>query len=138
VQLDKVKQGTDLVVDMELRNTTRVDIRNIALTQIVPSGWEIANERLAGDDGKGERDPARNGYMDYRNQRNARVDYVDIRDDRVLQYFNLDAGSTIRFRTRVNAAYRGRFYLPGVLAEAMYDATRHASSAGRWTEVVAQ
>ena len=45
---------------------------------------------------------------------------------------------TIRFRTRVNAAYLGRFYLPGVLAEAMYDASKQAHTAGQWTEVVAQ
>jgi alpha-2-macroglobulin len=126
------------VVDVEVRNTTRLHLRNIALTEIMPSGWEIHNERL-NDEGNatGEREE-RNNYDRYRNANAARADYVDIRDDRVMQYFSLEQGGTIRFQTRVNAAYRGRFYLPGIVAEAMYDATMHASSAGRWTEVVAQ
>jgi alpha-2-macroglobulin len=55
-----------------------------------------------------------------------------------VQYFKLGAGSTIRFSNRVNAAYRGRYYLPGVVVEAMYDATKQARSVGRWTEVAAQ
>jgi uncharacterized protein YfaS (alpha-2-macroglobulin family) len=63
---------------------------------------------------------------------------LDIRDDRVLRYFSLRPGETIRFETRVNAAYRGRYYLPGVVAEAMYDAATQARAAGFWTEVVAQ
>jgi uncharacterized protein YfaS (alpha-2-macroglobulin family) len=63
---------------------------------------------------------------------------MDIRDDRVLRYFSLRPGESIRFQTRVNAAYRGRYYLPGIAAEAMYDAKKHANSAGFWTEVVAQ
>ena len=67
----------------------------------------------------------------------AHVDYTDIRDDRVLQYFGLRPGESIKFTTRLNAAYLGRYYLPSVSVEAMYDATRNARSQGRWTEVVA-
>jgi uncharacterized protein YfaS (alpha-2-macroglobulin family) len=138
VNVDSLKQGEDVTVDIIVRNNTREDLRYIALTQIVPSGWEIANERLhdAGD-GTGERD-ARGGYDEYRNTRAAQADYVDIRDDRVMQFFDLPAAGTIRFQTRVNAAYQGRFYLPGIAAEAMYDATKYARTAGRWTEVVAR
>lgn len=138
VALDSVPQGTDLAVDITVHNATRLPVRNIALMQIVPSGWEIHNERLNEESaGKGQRDATYRGQQ-YQNQQTARADYVDIRDDRVLQYFGLDAGGTIHFHTQVNAAYRGRYYLPGIVAEAMYDATMHASSAGRWTEVVAQ
>jgi hypothetical protein len=138
VDVSKLAQGEDVMVDIALRNATREDRKHIALTQIVPSGWEIANERLFdADEGTGERDRQGN-YSDYRNERMARADYVDIRDDRVLQFFDLAAGATIRFQTRVTAAYRGRFYLPGIAAEAMYDATQHARIVGRWTEVVAR
>ncbi len=138
MDVSKLTQGSDVMVDIEVRNTTRLNIDNIALTQIVPSGWEIYNGRLFDEEeGKGER-TAPNRYMEYRNAREARADHVDIRDDRVLQYFNLGSGSSIRFQTRINAAYRGRFYLPGLVAEAMYDASKQARSAGRWTEVVAQ
>lgn len=138
VDVSRLPQGEDVIVDITVRNATRQDVRHIALTQIVASGWEIANERLndAGD-GRGQRD-ASGTVQQLRNQAAARADHVDIRDDRVMQFFDLPAGSTIRFQTRINAAYRGRYYLPGVVAEAMYDASIHARTAGRWTEVVAR
>ncbi len=138
VDVSSLRQGDDVTVDIVVRNTTRNDLRHIALTQIVPSGWEIANERLHdADDGTGERD-ARSRGEEFRNQRAAQADFVDIRDDRVMQFFDLPAGATIRFQTRVTAAYQGRFYLPGIAVEAMYDATKYARTAGRWTEVVAR
>jgi uncharacterized protein YfaS (alpha-2-macroglobulin family) len=138
VDVARLAQGEDVTVDIVLRNTTREPIRHIALTQIVPSGWEIANQRLHdADDATGDRD-AGSRSQEFRNQAQAQADYVDIRDDRVMQFFDLGAGATIRFQTRVNAAYRGRFYLPGIAAEAMYDAATHARTAGRWTEVVAR
>jgi len=133
-----LKQGEDVAVDITVYNSTREDLRHIAMTQIVPSGWEIANERLHDvDEGTGDRD-VRNRGDEFRNQRAARADYVDIRDDRVMQFFDLPAGGTIRFQTRVTAAYQGRFYLPGIAVEAMYDATKYARTGGRWTQVVAR
>jgi len=140
VDVSKLKQGTDVMVDLAVRNGTSVAIDNIALTQIVPSGWEIHNERLAGDgDATGEREAQPRNRFDGSLARTApRADHVDIRDDRVLQYFSLRPGETIRFQTRVNAAYLGRYYLPGVLVEAMYDASKQAHTAGQWTEVVAK
>jgi uncharacterized protein YfaS (alpha-2-macroglobulin family) len=139
IDVAKVVQGTDVVADLEVRNVSGFAIDNIALTQIVPAGWEIYNERLAGDAdaAAGERTaPEQRRFYGYAAA--PRVDHMDIRDDRVLRYFSLRAGETIRFQTRVNAAYRGRYYLPGVAAEAMYDATKQANAAGFWTEIVAQ
>lgn len=138
VDITRLKQGEDVTVETEVHNGTREYVRNIALTHMVPSGWEIRNDRLFdADDERGER-PARSQWERSMNTQSARADHVDIRDDRVLQYFDLAPGTTIRFQTRINAAYRGRYYLPGIVAEAMYDATQHARTAGRWTEVVAQ
>jgi uncharacterized repeat protein (TIGR01451 family) len=138
VDVARVRQGEDVTVELSVTNNTRVNISNIALTQIVPSGWEIRNDRLFDvDDEQGERD-ARTYQQRRQNQRAARADHVDIRDDRVMQYFDLAPGSTIRFQTRINAAYVGRYYLPGIAAEAMYDATQQARTAGRWVEVVTQ
>ena len=58
--------------------------------------------------------------------------YQDIRDDRVLTYFNLYRGETKVFTIRLQAAYTGNFILPAVQSEAMYDTTVQArSKAGR-------
>jgi hypothetical protein len=43
----------------------------------------------------------------------------------------------VKFTTRLNAAYLGRFYQPGLQVEAMYDATKNARSKGQWIEVAA-
>ena len=65
-------------------------------------------------------------------------EHVDIRDDRIYRHFSLKPQERITFITRLNAAYRGRFYLPSISAEAMYDATRFARTKGQWVEVVEQ
>jgi len=38
----------------------------------------------------------------------------------------------------LNAAYLGRFYLPTISTEAMYDNTVSARKPGKWVEVVKQ
>jgi uncharacterized protein YfaS (alpha-2-macroglobulin family) len=115
-------QGTDLVAHVSVTNPTRLNLENVALTHLVPAGWEIHNPRLGADDAPGGARPA--------------VDHQDVRDDRVYSYFPLQAGESRRFAVALNAAYLGRYYLPGVSVEAMYDAARHARTAGRWVTVV--
>ncbi|HEY8509063.1 MAG TPA: alpha-2-macroglobulin family protein, partial [Steroidobacteraceae bacterium] len=136
--LDKVEQGTDLIVTVDVRNASGMRIDNIALTQIFPAGWEIHNERLDGaaTDGQRRDTPHASWWDGSLHATQPLLEYTDIRDDRVMRYFGLRRGESIRFTTRVNAAYLGRFYLPSVLAEAMYDATKSARTRGQWTEVV--
>jgi len=67
---------------------------------------------------------------------NSPADYQDIRDDRVLTFFDLGAGQSHTYRVQLNAAYQGRFYLPAVSCEAMYDNTIAAQRPGQWVEVV--
>ncbi len=62
--------------------------------------------------------------------------YQDIRDDRVYTYFDLNKNSTKTFKIILNAAYLGRFYLPTVYCEAMYDNEIYSRKAGKWIEVV--
>jgi uncharacterized protein YfaS (alpha-2-macroglobulin family) len=88
----------------------------LALTHIVPSGWEIHDTASGTGDG---------------------YDYRDVRDDRVYTYFDLGPKETRTFTIPLNAAYRGRYYLPPIDVEAMYDSRIHARTAGRWVEVVA-
>jgi len=143
LQPSHLGQGTDLIAHVSVRNDTSLRIDNIALTQIFPAGWEIHNDRLDGADAAGTRDeePQRRRPLwmipdGSRDATQATLDYTDIRDDRMMQYFGLRSGETIRFETRLNAAYRGRYYLPSVLVEAMYDTTKSARTSGQWTEVV--
>jgi alpha-2-macroglobulin len=137
VDITRLQQGTDVVAQIAVRNQTPLQLDNIALTQIVPAGWEIANERLENATAAGTRDGADgSGRGAGAVPAGVGPDFVDVRDDRVLQYFSLKSGETIRFRTRLTAAYLGRYYLPSVSAEAMYDASKNARSRGQWVQVV--
>jgi uncharacterized protein YfaS (alpha-2-macroglobulin family) len=116
ISVQNLKQGTDFEARVEIINPgLRGYYTNMALTQIFPSGWEITENRLT-DEQK------RNG-----------VTYMDIRDDRVLAYFDLSDSLTIR--VKLHAAYKGTFYLPAVACEAMYDHTISANTTGQWVRV---
>jgi uncharacterized protein YfaS (alpha-2-macroglobulin family) len=98
-------QGTDFMMVAKVKNTTFSRVENIALTQMVPSGWEIQNTRLF---------EANYGIKE------SAYDYRDIRDDRVNTYFSLNQGETKTFVLILNAAYKGEFYQPSIWCEAMY------------------
>ncbi len=122
IRVDSIKQGTDFVAKVTLKNPgTRGDYTQMALTQIFPSGWEILNTRLYNSEGIFKSSPS---------------DYMDIRDDRVYQYFDLRQGETLTYYVQLNAAYPGKFYWPGVYCEAMYDHTISGGVAGKWVKVV--
>jgi len=119
VNIDDLRQGTEFFAEVRVHNDDRDRINNVALTQIFPSGWEIVNTRFA-TDGNYEKATAR---------------YTDIRDDRIHQYFDMDATSTKVFRVRLNASFLGTYYLPGSQVEAMYDNTYYARNKGQWITV---
>jgi uncharacterized protein YfaS (alpha-2-macroglobulin family) len=116
-----IEQGSDFLVRVFVKNTgNRGTYEEVALAHLFASGWEIENRRLA----EGSALKA------------AGWDYQDIRDDRVYTYFDLEEGQTKQFSLGFNAAYRGRFYLPMISVEAMYEATINARMPGHWMEVV--
>ena len=115
-------QGTDFMARVTVKNPGLGNhYQAMALTQVFPSGWEIRNLRLDGTGAAWAED---------------QPDYMDIRDDRVMQYFDLRRGKSKTFVVLLNAAYQGKFYLPAVSCEAMYDRTIFAHQAGRWVKVV--
>jgi len=101
----KLPQGSSFMMVVKVSNNTFTRVDNIALTQMVPSGWEIQNTRLF---------EAEWGI------RESASDYRDFRDDRVNTYFSLTRGETKTFVLILNAAYRGTYQQPSVWCEAMY------------------
>jgi alpha-2-macroglobulin len=117
-----IAQGTDFMAEVTISHPgTRGEYRQMALTQIFPSGWEISNTRMEGTE---------QFYTA------STFDYQDIRDDRVYTYFSLQTGETKTYRILLNAAYTGRFYLPSTSCEAMYDHDIQARKPGKWVNVV--
>lgn len=121
VDVAKLPQGTDFMASVRITNPGTIgDYKNIALSQIFPSGWEIRNTRMEEGPSAFDGDAAT---------------YRDIRDDRVYSYFDLGANQTKKMVVVLNAAYKGSFYLPGVACDAMYDKAIGALIPGKWVIV---
>lgn len=124
IDVSKLEQGTDFIAEVQIMNPgLRGEYLQMALSQIFPSGWEIHNTRM--DDAVSL-------------IKSDSPTYQDIRDDRVYTYFNISPYKKSTFRIVLNAAYIGRYYLPTVYCEAMYDNTINSRKPGKWIEVVKQ
>jgi uncharacterized protein YfaS (alpha-2-macroglobulin family) len=62
--------------------------------------------------------------------------YQDFRDDCVLSYYDLAPAQEKTIRVRLNASFVGKYFLPGIYTEAMYDNSISALLPGKWVEVV--
>ncbi len=120
LDVSDLKQGTDFRAEVIITNPGLEYYSNLALSEIFPSGWEIHNSRLDEGQSSVQTDAAR---------------YQDIRDDRVYTYFDLPQGKSKKFVVMLNAAYLGKFYLPGTSCEAMYDNRIQTVKTGQWVKV---
>ncbi|ATA89494.1 hypothetical protein CGC58_06995 [Capnocytophaga stomatis] len=120
VDVSQVRQSTELIASIEVKNLTNESVENVALTQIIPSGWEIINTR----------------FTDYGDtEQSSYIDYADFRDDRANFYLSLKGNQTKVIKLKLNASYAGRYYLPGTFAEAMYNNRYNTRTEGKWVEV---
>ncbi len=117
IRPSNIKQGTDFVARIKVTNTNNQKLEELALTERIPSGWEFHNE----SSGTGIE-------YEYRNVADARVD----------TYFDLEKGKSKTFEVNLHATYQGKFYLPMVSVEAMYDPTIFAREKGMWIQVLGQ
>ena len=116
-----LRQGTDFQAIVTVSNLSGQRLEHVALTQILPSGWQITESARAGEQ-QGD-------------QQDAPLNYRDVRDDRVMTYFNLPRGKSRTYVVSLNASFAGRFYLPGWQVNAMYQGSIYGRSAGQWVEV---
>jgi uncharacterized protein YfaS (alpha-2-macroglobulin family) len=122
IDIKKLKQGTEFRMTVKVSASNVMNgCRNLALTQIFPSGWEIENTRIG--DAEPETDVIPYNYQDFR-------------DDRVYTFFDLPGEKEKIFIFNLTATYAGRFYLPGTYCEAMYDNSIAAKDKGMWVEIV--
>lgn len=89
-------------------------VSNIALTQILPSGWEVSNTLL---------DDNMPSFF-----KNSNYDFIDVRDDKIMWFFGSGRNQTQNFYIKLNAVTPGTYTLSGAYAEAMYDDTYRALS----------
>ena len=122
VNTSALQQGTNFTAVVTVANSSPRGYSHLVLTEVFPAGWEILNTRfLTG------------GTVD---NRVTGVNYQDIRDDRAYSYIDyLPAGKQVTVRINLCAVYPGRFYLPPVYCEAMYDHLVRANTEGKMVTV---
>lgn len=120
-----IQQGMDFIAEVTVTHPggSKGKYREMALTQVFPAGWEIHNPRMDGINGAAM---------------TSTPTYLDMRDDRVNVFFDLEKGKTFTSRVQLNAAYSGKYYLPTVSCEAMYDNKVFARNGGQWVNVTGE
>lgn len=122
IDISQLPQGINFSAVVTVRNPTSQPMQNLVLTQVFPAGWEILNTRFLHE---GTTPAMTDG-----------ISYQDIRDDRVYTYIdNLREGRQVTVRINLATVYAGRFYLPPVYCEAMYDNLTQANTEGKQVTV---
>jgi uncharacterized protein YfaS (alpha-2-macroglobulin family) len=111
---NKFYQGELIVCKIELTGFER-GAENIIISDLIPAGFEIENPRL---------NPATE--LTWAPKYPLRVDYIDIRDDRLLLFTNLNRNITNEFYYLLRVVNQGTYQLPVIGAEAMYDQEYHS------------
>jgi alpha-2-macroglobulin len=116
----ELKLGDLLYVEVEVGNTSDAVIQNIALVDRLPAGLEIENPRLG-----------RSVKLDWVADTDLwPVEFQNMRDDRIEAFGTLAPATTKKIVYTVRAVTSGKFTVPPVEAEAMYDPTLWAREAG--------
>jgi hypothetical protein len=117
----KLQQGKDFVAKVSInQKNNNITYKNLALSAVFPSGWEIINTRLWDAASSFSSSP---------------YTYQDVRDDRIYTYFDLSPKNTLTYYFMLNAAYTGKYFFPITRVEAMYDNNVYAQSNGQWVEI---
>lgn len=111
---NKFYQGELIVCKLELTGYER-GAENIIISDLIPAGFEIENPRL---------NPATE--LTWVPGNPVIVDYMDIRDDRLLLFTNLNRNKTNEFYYLLRVVNQGTYQLPVIGAEAMYDQEYHS------------
>lgn len=109
------KQNDLIIVRIALQSLDGRTIPNVAITDMLPAGFEIENPRLMS-----ERE-----FTWIQKQQPATPDYIDIRDDRINIYTTAKPAEQYFFY-QVRAVSKGIFRLGPVSADAMYNAEYHS------------
>lgn len=89
-----------------------IQLKNVVISDLLPAGFEIENPKIATRE-KVDLDKGENYIF---------PDYIERRDDRFLIFCDIEEGLN-RYKYTVRAVTKGKFTLPAIYAECMYDST---------------
>ncbi len=110
------KLGETLFAKLTIRNLIQTDLPNLALTEMLPGGFEFAPP--------GEPDSLRPGLATRQG-----TDYIDVREDRALIYLGLRAEQSLTLQYALRPTCTGTFVVPPPYAEDMYETKVRANGA---------
>jgi len=123
ISMEGIKQNSLVIV----RIIVKCDIDNldnVAITDLLPAGFEIENPRLTES-------------SQYAFTKDASTPaYVDIRDDRINYYINFYHSHEQKFYYLVRAVTKGEFNYAPIVSEAMYDGDYYSASGGGKVTVI--
>lgn len=121
----EVTLGSVIYTEITIENTGTERVANVALVDRFPAAWEVENPRLG-----------RGTAVDFINTEEVwDLAYMNIRDDRIEVFGTLRPRETRKVYYASRAVVSGRFQIPPVEAEAMYDPRIWAREAGGKTNV---
>ncbi len=112
--VDKTKPlrpGDAVDVKLRVRNLAARDVRNMAVVDLLPAGFEVVAGALKSGAGTV-----------------AGTDFAELREDRSLFYLNLRGNGEWSVHYQMKAVCPGAFVVPPAMAEDMYDRGRHGTS----------
>ena len=119
-----VNSGEEVTVRLRLRSIDRSLVPDVAVTDLLPGGFEPVLNNAPSPDG---------AWLDPLGGGGWRPQFVDIREDRVVLYGMLSKDMA-EYSYRIRATNAGRFMVPPSYAESMYDRKLRArAGAGRVT-----
>jgi len=124
ISVSQIKQGEAFWISLGVQSYAAARLENLALSSVLPSGFEISNERL--------NEYSRPNWMGSIST----PDYMDIRDDRINWFFDINPGEVKVFVVQIHPSYAGEFKWPALVLEAMYSPDYFARIAGERVRVL--
>lgn len=116
----QVPLGSELTVHIKVRTVGDLTLQNVAIVDLLPGGFEVVLDSIPRQ---------RPGDLDTTPDSVWRAEHVDAREDRVLMFGTI--GPNVQEYTyRIKATNKGRYTIPPVFAESMYDRTVQARGLG--------
>ncbi len=119
----KFEQGDLIVAKISLTGFEQ-SAQNIVISDLIPAGFEIENPRLKSG-----------AQLNWDLKNKMQIDYLDIRDDRLLIFTNLVRKRTTEYYYLLRAVSKGKFIQPAIGAEAMYDGEIHSYNGYKIIEI---
>ena len=110
INLNNIKKGDRFFIFVTARNKSNVKLDDLVLSLPIPTGWEISNNRI----------------VDISNIQSTNYDYQDMQDTHVYTYFSLSKDEEKTFVFEATSVYEGKYYIPSIVLESMYNPSYRA------------